>query len=159
MAEIEEQAGNYDRAVEHYTRAGEIIAQHPHRLGVGYLRVKAGLGLARTFHRLHMRRDEVQQVNDACRLLEHKQDYDFNWMWEGSDAQAQYDLARYRAAVGHREEALQALRRAVTWGWGDWPVLEADDGFARYRDDPELASVRDLVRARRLPDCASLADV
>ena len=159
LAEIEEQAGNYDRAVEHYTRAGEIIAQHPHRLGVGYLRVKAGLGLARTFHRLHMRRDEVQQVNDACRLLEHKQDYDFNWMWEGSDAQAQYDLARYRAAVGHREEALQALRRAVTWGWGDWPVLEADDGFARYRDDPELASVRDLVRARRLPDCASLADV
>ncbi|PYO14936.1 MAG: hypothetical protein DMD31_07350 [Gemmatimonadetes bacterium] len=158
LAEIEEQAGNYDRAVEHYTRAGEIIAQHPHRLGVGYLRVKAGLGLARTFHRLHMRRDEVQQVNDACRLLEHKQDYDFNWMWEGSDAQAQYDLARYRAAAGHREEALQALRRAVTWGWGDWPLLEADDGFARYRDDPELASVRDLVRARRLPDCASLAD-
>src|SRR3989475_2328723 len=56
LAEIEERASNYDRAVEHYTRAGVIIAQHPERLGGGYLRVKAGLGRARAFHPLQMRR-------------------------------------------------------------------------------------------------------
>ena len=159
LAEIEEHAGNYDRAVGHYTRAGEIIAQHPQRLGVGYLCVKAGLGLARAFHRLHMRRDEARQVEDACRLLERKQDYDFNWMWEGSDAQAQYDLARYHAAAGHQQEALRALRRAGTYGWGDLPALEADDNFARYRDDPEFSAVRDLARARRLPELDSLGGI
>ncbi|PYO59900.1 MAG: hypothetical protein DMD70_10395, partial [Gemmatimonadetes bacterium] len=159
LAEIEERASNYDRAVEHYTRAGEIIAQHPERLGVGYLRVKAGLGLARAFHQLHMRRDEARQVEDACRLLERKQDYDFNWMWEGSDAQAQYDLARYHAAAGHQEEALRALRGAATYGWGDLPALEADDRFARYRDDPEFRAVRDFALARRLPELDSLGDI
>src|SRR2546426_918962 len=159
LAEIEEHAANYDRAVGHYTQAGEIIALHPQRLGVGYLCVKAGLGLARAFHRLHMRRDEARQVEEACRLLERKQDYDFNWMWEGSDAQAQYDLARYHAAAGHQQEALRALRRAGTYGWGDLPALEADDNFARYRDDPEFKAVRDLARARRLPELDSLGNI
>src|SRR5439155_1643917 len=159
LAEIEEHAANFDRAVEHYSRAGEIIAQHPERLGVGYLRVKAGFGLASAFHRLHMRRDEARQVEDACRLLERKQEYDFNWMWEGSDAQAQYDLARYHAAAGHQEEALRALRRAATYGWGDLPALETDDRFARYRDDAEFRAVRDLALTRRLPELASLGDI
>src|SRR3989454_10652031 len=65
---------------------------------------------------------------------------------------SQYDLARYHAAAGHQEEALRALRAAATYGWGDLPALEADDRFARYRDDPEFRAVRDFALARRLPE-------
>jgi tetratricopeptide (TPR) repeat protein len=153
LGEIGIRRGTYDSALEHYTRACEIGAGHPQKLGIGYVLVKSRLGLATVFHKLKMHREEATQFNAASELFPQKQGYDFNWMWEGSDAQAFYDFARYHAVARHRSEALASLSHAVASSWGDLPQLASEESFEPYCADPELDALRRQVIARgRIPE-------
>jgi len=153
LGEIAIRRGTHDIALEHYTRACDICASNPQKLGIGYIVVKARLGLATVFHKLRMHREEATHFKAASDLFSQKQGYDFNWMWEGSDAQASYDVARYHAASRHRNEAVASLWEAVKAGWGDVPQLNSEESFAPYLADPELDAVRRAVAARgRIPE-------
>ena len=153
LGEIGIRRGTYDIALEHYTRAREICASNPQKLGIGYIAVKARLGLATVFQKLAMRREEAAHFQAAADLFSQKQGCDFNWMWEGSDAQACYDFARYHAASGRRKEAVASLWQAVESGWGDVPQLTLEETFGPYQADPELDAVRRAVAARgRIPE-------
>jgi serine/threonine-protein kinase len=148
LGECAYRARSYDVAIRHYASAIEAIEAHPHRLGIGYCMVKARLGLARAFHRLHMRREGAEQFARADRLFTERQRYDFHWTWEGSDAQALFDFAVYYAVHQQWDEAAKALDGAVHAGWGDLPSLEFEPAFARYRDEPAFAAVCTRVLER-----------
>ena len=101
---------------------------------MGYYLVRVELGLARAFHALRMHKERNASLSNAGELLTMRRGYSFDFLWEGGDAQAHFDLARCHAALGNQGEALQALGKAVECGWRDLPSLGS----------PELAALRQI---------------
>ncbi len=148
LGETAYRQGACDVAVEHFTRAQEVAEQHPSRIGMGYLYVRAQLGLAKAFHQLGARGEASKQFALATAVFPNRTRFDFSWMWEGSEPQAYFDLASCLAARGEREHALSNLREAVAAGWGDHGALAADPGFDALRSDPQLRNILERARAR-----------
>ena len=98
---------------------------------------KIHIGMAKAFHELGMSRETKSHYQKSLQLIKNKQDYDFSWIWEGSDAQAFYDLASYQALLNHPQEALDYLKKAIDCGWADLPQLENDECFHPLCDLPE----------------------
>ena len=131
-----------DHALEEFGTALAMTERYREKLGMGYLAVRSCLGLARGLHRLRMNRDERAHAAAAADLLEHREGYVFAWMWGGSEGEAYYDLAAYRAVCGDLSAAVELLRRALAAGWADVTRLARDPEFARYRGDPEMEEAR-----------------
>ncbi len=148
LGECAHREGRFDLAIQQFQLAIETAGASPNHLGMGYCLVRARLGLARAFHRLHMRREGADQFGQAATLFDERQGFDFHWIWEGCDAQVLSDMARYHALVGRWSDAATALAEAASAGWGDVPSLDSDPIFARYQTEPELTAVRQMVRNR-----------
>jgi serine/threonine protein kinase len=147
LGELSLRAAAYDEAITAFQRAGELADASPHRIGMGYLAVRAGHGLARAFRWLFMKREEAQAASAAAELLEQRAGYAFDWMWGVSDAEARYDAAAYAAAAGHLDRAIEQLEQGVAAGWRDTALLDHDSEFQRYRGEPALGELRARVEA------------
>jgi hypothetical protein len=109
--------------------------------------------MAVTFHELGVIRESKDSYRQAEELLRTKQDYDFSWIWEGSDAQAYYDLASYQALCHHTDQALELLARARVCGWSDLARLDADAFLFSVRELPQFVSLREeLEQQNPLPE-------
>ena len=103
--------------------------------------LKAYLGQARTCHALGDVGESKSHFEKAAELYRTKHGFDFNWIWEGCDAQVQYDMAGYFALLNDERQALENLKRAVDLGWRDVPALKADKLFADLGRWPSLAGL------------------
>ncbi len=133
--------GQYEEALLEFKRAEDLITRHPRSLGVGYFLLKAYLGQARTYHALGDVGESKSHFEKAAELYRTKHGFDFNWIWEGCDAQVQYDMAVYFALLNDERQALENLKRAVDLGWRDVPALKADKLFADLGRWPSLAGL------------------
>ena len=147
LGELALRAAAYDEAITAFQRAGELTDASPHRIGMGYLAVRTGFGLARAFRWLFMKREEAHAASAAAELLQRRAGYAFDWMWGVSDAEARYDAAAYAAASGHLDRAIEQLEQGVTAGWRDTAMLEHDSEFQRFRSEPALGELRARVEA------------
>ena len=141
LGQIEFADRNYDKALENYRKAKTIIDKVSHGLGIGYVLVRTIIGMAKAFHELGMSRDAKAHFQKSLQCIEKREGYDFSWIWEGSDAQAYYDLASYQALLNRPDEALHYLKKAIDCGWADLPLLENDECFDTLREMPEYKQV------------------
>jgi tetratricopeptide (TPR) repeat protein len=137
----------YDRAIAAFQAAKELAEASPHRIGMGFMAVRASYGLARAFRWLFMKRESAQAAHAATALLEDRDGFAFDWMWGASDAEGLYDAAAYYAADGHLARALEQLGRAIEGGWRDVAMLDHESEFQRYRSEPALRNLRARVEA------------
>ena len=133
--------GRYDEAILEFKRAETLISQHPRSLGIGYFLLRAYLGQAMAYFALGDASESKKHFEKAVSLFRAKRGFDFNWIWEGCDAQVHYDMASYFALLNKKEEAIETLRQAVALGWHDVPAFQADPLFARFRPLPEFAGI------------------
>jgi tetratricopeptide (TPR) repeat protein len=144
VAEVE---GHLEEALGHYLVAGALCEARRERLGTAQLGVRARLGQAR-IHAALGQRDASRLLADARRALDPSAPEHPKWVWEGSDALLQFDLAHTEARLGAGDEALRTLRRAVDWGWGDLPTLRQLPGLEAAFGREPLSSVLSLVESR-----------
>ena len=158
MAEVAYRRGAHDVAIEHYGRARELAEESSHKLGMGYLLIRSLVGLARAFHRLHMRREEAAHLAAASDLFTRREGYNFQWVTEGNDIRAWVDFVTYHAAAGQRAECLNWLRKAVDGGWRDLGLIATDENFGAFASDQEFDALRERLNNR--PELApELADL
>ena len=131
----------YDEALLEFKRAEALIFRYPRSLGIGYFLLKAYLGQARTYFALGDISESKKQFEKAAELYKTKQGFDFNWIWEGCDAQVHYDMASYYALLNKKQKALENLRQAVALGWRDVPAFKADELFSAFRRVPSFAKI------------------
>jgi tetratricopeptide (TPR) repeat protein len=131
----------YQEALLEFKRAEDLIARHPRSLGIGYFLLKAYLGQARTAHAMGDVSGSKTQFEKAADLFKTKHGFDFNWIWEGCDAQVHFDMAGYFAHLNDARQALENLNRAVDLGWRDVPALKADKLFAELSGRPSFAEL------------------
>lgn len=65
------------------------------------------------------------------------------------DPNVQYNLACSFALVGHHDDALYALKKAVGYGYRDHRHMERDEDLAGLRHNPEFEELIRSVRERR----------
>jgi len=140
--------GRYDEALHEYQRAEILISRRPRSLGVGYFLLRAYLGQAKALLALGNLAESKMRFEKAAVLFRTKHGFDFNWIWEGCDAQVLYDMAGYFALLNKKPEALGNLRRAVDLGWRDLPALRADKLFAVLRDAPSFAELIEKLESQ-----------
>jgi tetratricopeptide (TPR) repeat protein len=128
-------------ALREYRQGSEQIDGSPRSLGMGWVRIRASLGLARAFGALMMRREAERSFAAAAELLGARQGFDFACIWDGGEAEMRAELALAHATAGRRDEAHVELESAVASGFRDAPRLAAEPGFAALA---ELSRFRDL---------------
>jgi tetratricopeptide (TPR) repeat protein len=133
--------GRHDEALLEFKRAEALISRHPRSLGIGYFLLRAYLGQAKTYFALGDISESKKYFERAAGLYKTKQGFDFNWIWEGCDAQVHYDMASYFALLNKKQEALKHLRRAIALGWRDVPAFQADELFTAFRGVPSFAKI------------------
>jgi tetratricopeptide (TPR) repeat protein len=139
-------------AFDHFASARDVVEQNPHKIGVGYILIRAHLGCAKALHMLRRHEEEQTQFDAAAGLLDRRVGFDFNWVWSGSDAAAHFDFASYYAMAGRTDEALRSLEQAVECGWRDLPALDTDPSFDQATRTGLLAPLRDRLKEHeRLP--------
>jgi len=154
LGEIAVQRGLYDDALAAYGRALDVAAANPEKLGMGFLAVRARLGLATAFNALRMQRDERRELAAATDLLEQRAEYDFGWFAGACDGLAAIDFARFHSRAGRPADAMAYLRRAAASGWNDKQSLEMDQCFARYAGIAEF----EVLRAELTRRCSAFQE-
>jgi tetratricopeptide (TPR) repeat protein len=140
---------NYDKVVDAYQNALEVIKSHPQALSMGFLLVKAHLGMAKAYYHLMVTREVKSHFEAALPLFTTKQGSDFSYTWEGTEAQMYYDVASYYALMNHPQETFVYLHKALAGGWADLPTLESDDCLSLLRDAPEYQKIVQDLKARK----------
>ncbi|HUK12908.1 MAG TPA: protein kinase, partial [Thermoanaerobaculaceae bacterium] len=129
-------AGRPDAAMASYRQAQDTCRQAERSLGIGWLAVRASLGIAAACRLLAMPREEDAAAAAAAKLLEERAGYDFSGVIDGGTAVVWHDWARYHALAGRKAQAVEALQRAVAAGWSDAAWLLADEHLEALRGDP-----------------------
>ncbi len=141
--------GRADEAMASYRRARELALASPRALGIGWVLIRAHLGLAAAFRRLLMTREAGAAMADARRCHEERGDLDFSGLPECGDAETWFLIARYEAAAGRAEEAIAALEQAVECGWLELPRLLAEPAFRPLLEDARLRDLQARLGRRR----------
>ncbi|MFQ5705279.1 MAG: hypothetical protein ACE5HT_14815 [Gemmatimonadales bacterium] len=129
-----------------------MAAENSPKVGTAYFRLRAHLGLAKSFWALQMRRESAREAAAAQGLMESLEGSGFEWVWEGAPGHAYYDFAIYHATLGRLDESLKSLRQAVDAGWADAPQLHAEPAFAALAGVPDFDRlVTTLETRQRLP--------
>ena len=131
----------YDSALDSFKKAEEIIFNNPKSLGIGFFLIYAYTGMARVFYKLSMKKESKTFLQKAINLFNSKKGYDFNWIWEGSDAQVQFEFARYYVAANELDEAIDSLSRSIEFGFAN---------YARIRTDPDFASLQQSEKFQKI---------
>lgn len=160
LGELALQAAVYDEAIAAFQRARELAGASPHRIGMGYLAVRADYGVARAFRWLQMKKEAATAAAAAAALFEHRTGFAFDWMWGVSDAEGRYDAAAWFAAAGDLGEAMKQLELGVEAGWRDLALLDHNTELQRYRNEPALRELRALVEGLpKVPVPAAIGDL
>jgi tetratricopeptide (TPR) repeat protein len=158
LGELALQAAVYDEAIAAFERARDLAGASPHRIGMGYLAVRADCGRARAFRWLQMKKEAAASATAAAALFEHRAGFAFDWMWGVGDAEGRYDMAAYFAAAGDLGQAIAQLELGVEAGWRDLALLDHNAEFQRYRNEPALLELRARVGALpKVPVPAAIA--
>ncbi|MCX6567452.1 MAG: protein kinase [Candidatus Aminicenantes bacterium] len=144
--------GRYDKALLEFKRAEDLISRNPRSLGIGYFLLRSYLGQARAYFALGDISESKKYFEKALELFRTKQGFDFNWIWEGCDAQVHYDIAGYFALLNKEPEVIENLRRAAALGWRDVPAFKMDELFADFRRAPSCAMLIDELE-KEIPLC------
>lgn len=148
LGEIAVQRGLYDDALAAYAQALDVATANPEKLGMGYLAIRARLGLATAYNALRMRRDETRELVAAAELFEQRDGYDFGWFSEACDGWAAIDFARFHSRAGRPADAIAFLKKAAATGWNDKRSLEIDECFACYAGTAEFDALRAELSGR-----------
>lgn len=134
-----------DDALIEYQRAFQLAVESPRSLGLGWIVIRTWLGMACCFRRLTMAPEERSSLEKATDLFRTRSGYDFNWVWEGTDADIYVELARYHAVAGRIDEALASLRQAVGSGWCDLRALDTDPLLEEARRSPGYRKIAQAI--------------
>jgi len=148
LGEIAVQRGLYDEALVAYGHALDVATANPEKLGMGYLAIRARLGLATAFNALRMRRDETRELAAAAELFDQRDAYDFGWFSDACDGWAAIDFARFHSRAGRQADAMAFLKKAAATGWNDKRSLEIDECFACYAGIAEFEALRAELSGR-----------
>ncbi|HEX9975093.1 MAG TPA: protein kinase [bacterium] len=149
MGQVNFNLKNYDKAIDAYQKAIDVITQSPRTISAGFFMVRAHLGLAKAFHQLGMNREAKAEFEKSVPLFSQKQQFNFSSNWEACDAQMYYDVASYHAFVNHPQEAVEYLQKAIHCGWADLPTLESDDSFSLVRDKEDFKKMVQDLKTRK----------
>jgi len=142
--------GRADEAMRSFRKARDVCGASERALGMGWMAVRAALGLATACRLLGMSREEQASAAEATELLEKRGPFDFSGVMDGGTAVVLHDWARYHAVAGRRADAIVSLQGAVEAGWSDGAWLLADEQLEPLRDEPAFA---DLVAGARAHAC------
>jgi len=131
----------FDEAHKNFKAAQDVIYKNPKSLGIGYFLIYTFTGMACVFNRLLMRKDAKIYFQKALDLFNSKSGYDFNWIWEGTDAQVYYEFARYHATASEMQEAIASLKKAVQCGFLDFSLMQLEPDFAILHNSPEFKEI------------------
>ena len=157
LGEIAVRRGLYEDALAAYRQAIEAAGANPEMLGMGYLAIRARLGLATSYNALRMRRDETRQLSAALRLFNERNEYDFGWFSDACDGWAALDFARFYSRAGRVADAMAFLATAAATGWNDIRSLNVDECFACLAGNPSFEKLREELSERCLAFERSLA--
>jgi tetratricopeptide (TPR) repeat protein len=125
-----------DEALPLFRQASEIVGKNPNSLGIGWMQLRALIGMARSFRQLGMQREEKTAFESAGELFQTKQGFDFNGIWEGGNGAIHYEFALAHAQANRAEEAEKSIRAAWTDGWRE---------FSRLEHEPEMSRLREVI--------------
>jgi DNA-binding SARP family transcriptional activator len=148
LGEIAVRRGLYDDALASYGRALAVATANPEKLGMGYLAIRARLGLATAYNALRMRRDEEREWTEARELFDQRGEYDFGWFSDACDGWAAIDFARFHSRAGRPAEALAFVTKAASTGWNDERSLEIDECLTGFAGIAEFETLRAELRRR-----------
>jgi len=134
-------------ALKHYTKAIDIITEHPRSLGIGFHMVRAKACLAKIYYRIGMKKEAEETFNDALYLFNNKEHFNFNLSWFDCDASLAFELAGYNALSRDTEKTIGMLNRAVRYGWRDYMLLESDNSFRYPRKSGEFQDIIDKLKS------------
>jgi serine/threonine protein kinase/tetratricopeptide (TPR) repeat protein len=132
-------AGRCDEALRSYRQANDLCRGFQRSLGMGWMAVRAAIGMATAFRALGMRREEDAAAAEARFLGGKPGPLDFSAIWDGGTAVVSHEWARYHALSSRHGEAIEALRQAVAAGWCDASWLTRDELLEELRSDPTFA--------------------
>jgi DNA-binding SARP family transcriptional activator len=148
LGEIAVRHGLYDDALGEYGRALDVATANPEKLGMGFLAIRARLGLATAYNALRMRRDEARELSGATRLFEQRNEYDFGWFSDACDGWAAVDFAHFHSRAARPADAIAFLRKAAATGWNDSRSLEIDECFIEFAGNSDFDALRSELRER-----------
>jgi non-specific serine/threonine protein kinase len=147
LGEIAFRHKRFDEAARMFREAVDVAHAHNTALGIGWFRVRAGIGLAKALWLLGMRKESDAALERARTIVEHRQGYDFSGIWDGGEMAAQYDFAALHAAANRAEAAREALQRALECGWCQPEMLATDPAFTGLLRTGHLDEVIDAAKA------------
>ena len=147
-AEIHFRRSEFDQAAGECKKVHDIVQSSARAVGIGFLFVQARVLHAISFRGLQMFREAKHYFQEALDTFNNRRNFDFNWIWRGSDADAHYSIARYHALSSSTEDAIAALHRSIECGGLNSAAIERDPAFALLLDSQELQQTFDLLRAR-----------
>jgi len=150
LASIDFMRWDHDKALANFKKARAAIEKGKAGLGMGYILVYVLIGMAKAFHGLGITQESKHWYQTALKLLSDKKEYDFNWIWEGCDAQAYYEIANFQALLNHPTETYEYLEKAVKSGWADWPAFDCNASFEEFRKHPDYRNK--IQELRKTPD-------
>jgi tetratricopeptide (TPR) repeat protein len=136
-----------DEGLRAFRAAQEQIYESPRSLGIGWALLRSHVGLATCFYQLGMRKEAAASYGAALTLLDSKQGYDFSGIWDGGDAQIQFELACFLALSRRLEEAMTTLDRACECGWRELPRLDTEPLLEPLRGETRFRELRDRLGA------------
>ena len=137
-----------DEGLQAFRAAQEQVAESPRSLGIGWALLRSHVGLASCFHLLGMRRESMASYDKAVALLATRDGYDFSGIWDGGEAQIQFELATYLSLSHQLPAALEALEKALQCGWMEIPRLETAAALEPLRNEPRFLQMQAAIAAR-----------
>ncbi len=137
-----------DEGLQAFRAAQEQVAESPRSLGIGWALLRSHVGLASCFHLLGMRRESMASYDKAVALLATRDGYDFSGIWDGGEAQIQFELATFLSLSHQLPAALEALEKALQCGWMEIPRLETEAALEPLRNEPRFLQMQVAIAAR-----------
>ena len=135
----------YDDAVGDFLFAIRHIDQNPKYLGMGRIRARALLGLARSQHKLGLPREAQKTLEDAKAILNGRTDWDMSWIWGNSHTDLLMELAGAETQLGQKEAAMQSLDKAARRGFLDAHRLRTDPLLVSLAQRPDFLELTRTV--------------
>lgn len=140
LGEVRLRLRRWDEALGPMRRAVEYALASPASLGVGWIVVRARVGLARGFRGVGLGREEREELRRARELLASREGFDFRTVWLSGEGELRYELAACEAAANHPEEAVRELAEAVRCGWRAVARLDSEPAWKRLRHEAAVAA-------------------
>ena len=131
----------FDEAVSDFRFAVRHIDDHPKYLGMGRIRVRALLGLARSQKKLGLPQEAKKSFDEARAILNGERDWDMSWIWGNSRIDLLVNLAGTQAQLGREDAAIATLRDAAERGLRITQHLRSDPLLSPLVTHPDFEAL------------------